>query len=82
MIKSLYPLIIGSVQNRQKKLLFFHYGESFFLSVMGLPLEERKCQNEEHFVDCNTRLHLENILENCGCLPMSIGSFTKNVKIL
>ena len=33
MIKSLDPLINGSVQYRQKKPLFFHYGESFFLSV-------------------------------------------------
>ena len=49
-------------------------------SFMGLPMEDRKCQNEENFVDCTTRHQLENILENCGCLPMSIGSFTKNVK--
>ena len=49
-------------------------------SFMGLPLDDRKCQNEENFLDCSTRNHLENVLENCGCLPMSIGSFIKNVK--
>ena len=49
-------------------------------SFMGLPMEDRNCQNEENFVDCTTRHHLENVLSNCGCLPMSIGSFIKNVK--
>ena len=48
-------------------------------SFMGLPLEKRKCQNEENFVDCTTRQHLDNVLANCGCLPMSIGSVIKNV---
>lgn len=47
-------------------------------SFMGLPLEDRKCQNKEDKVDCETRHHLANILVNCGCLPM--GSFTFNVK--
>ena len=47
---------------------------------MGLPLDDRKCQNEEDFIDCTTRHRLGNILLNCGCLPMSIGSFTNNVK--
>ena len=51
-------------------------------SFMGLPLSDRKCQNEENFVDCNTRHQLANILLNCGCLPMSIGSFTNNVKAM
>ena len=49
-------------------------------SFMGLPQEERNCQNKENFLDCTTRHHLENVLANCGCLPMSIGSFIKNVK--
>ena len=51
-------------------------------SFMGLPFDDRKCQNEENFVDCTTRQQLRNILVNCGCLPMSIGSFTKNVKTM
>ena len=42
MIKSLDPLINGSVQYRQKKPLFFHYGESFFLSVYPGGLQFRK----------------------------------------
>ena len=49
-------------------------------SFMGLPLNDRKCQNEENVVDCTTRHQLANILVNCGCLPMSIGSFTNNVR--
>ena len=49
-------------------------------SFLGLPLEDRDCQNEEDIGDCKTRHHLENVLDNCGCLPMSIGSFIKNVK--
>ena len=49
-------------------------------SFMGLSLNDRKCQNEENFVDCTTRHGLGNILLNCGCLPLSIGSFTNNVK--
>ena len=51
-------------------------------SFMGLPIEDRKCQNEENFVDCTTRQHLDNVLANCGCLPMSIGSIMKNVNNL
>ena len=49
-------------------------------SFMGLPLEVKDCQNEEDLVDCTTRHHRENVLDNCGCLPLSIGSAIKNVK--
>lgn len=49
-------------------------------SYMGLPLEDRDCQDEEDIVDCKTRHHQENVLDNCGCLPISIGSAIKNVK--
>ena len=31
-----HPLIKGSIQKGQKKLLFFHYVEGFFLTVHGV----------------------------------------------
>ena len=49
-------------------------------SFMGLPLEVIDCQNKEDIVDCKTRHHLKNVFNNCGCLPMTIGSFINNVK--
>ena len=49
-------------------------------SFLGLPLEAKDCQNEEDLVDCTTRHYQDNVLDNCGCLPLSIGSAIKNVK--
>ena len=42
-------------------------------SFLGLGKDTRKCQSVETFDDCKTRLYINNIKENCGCLPVSIG---------
>ena len=41
-------------------------------SFMGLHRDTRKCQNIETFDNCNTRLLLENLRKECGCLPLSL----------
>ena len=39
---------------------------------LGLDKDVRKCQNEEPFYNCTTRLYLHTVLGTCGCLPLSI----------
>ena len=41
-------------------------------SFLGLNQDSRQCQNIENYDTCNTRLHLENLRQKCGCLPLSI----------
>ena len=41
-------------------------------SFMGLNIESRKCQNIETFDDCKTRLYVEHLRKECGCLPLSL----------
>ena len=41
-------------------------------SFLGLDQDVRGCQNEEHYDECTTRQYIENMRENCGCLPLSI----------
>ena len=49
-------------------------------SFMGLDKGMRKCQNIETFDDCKTRLYVEHMRKECGCLPLSLG-FSKKVQI-
>ena len=46
-------------------------------SFLGLDREKRNCQTIESLDDCNTRIHLENLRLECGCLPLSL--WTKEV---
>ena len=46
-------------------------------SFLGLDREKRNCQTIESLNDCNTRIHLENLRQECGCLPLSL--WTKEV---
>ncbi len=39
---------------------------------MGLDKETRKCQNIETYDDCKTRLYIEHLKQECGCLPLSL----------
>ena len=48
-------------------------------SFMGLNRDTRKCQNVETYDNCNTRLLLENLRKECGCLPLSL-ILSKKVK--
>ena len=41
-------------------------------SFMGLDKGTRKCQNIETYDDCKTRLHVEHLRKECGCLPLSL----------
>ena len=39
---------------------------------MGLDKNTRKCNNVEKHDICSTRLLLENMRQECGCLPLSL----------
>ena len=41
-------------------------------SFMGLEKDTRKCQNIETYDDCKTRLYIEHLRQECGCLPLSL----------
>ena len=43
---------------------------------LGLDVNTRKCQNEEPFESCTTRQYLENIREQCNCVPFPLQNFT------
>ena len=40
-------------------------------SFMGLKSDKRKCQSIETYHDCLTRKYIENMMKDCGCLPLS-----------
>ena len=41
-------------------------------SFMGLDKDTRKCQNIETYDDCKTRLYIEHLKQECGCLPLHL----------
>ena len=41
-------------------------------SFMELDENTRNCQNIETYDDCNTRVYLKNLIQECGCLPLSL----------
>ena len=41
-------------------------------SFLGLEKDTRHCQNIETYHDCKTRVHIENLRQECGCLPLSL----------
>ena len=49
-------------------------------SFMELDENTRNCQNIETYDDCNTRVHLKNLIQECGCLPLSL-RLSEKVKI-
>ena len=44
-------------------------------SFMGLDEDVRGCQNEENYDDCTTNNYIEDMRQQCGCLPLSIRTF-------
>lgn len=42
---------------------------------MGLDEDVRGCQNEKNFDDCTTNNYIEDMRQQCGCLPLSIRTF-------
>ena len=43
-------------------------------SFFGLKKDARNCQNIETFDDCITRKYIEKMKQECGCIPLSLGS--------
>ena len=41
-------------------------------SFLGLDQEDKQCQNEESHDNCRTRLYIDTLLNECGCLPFDI----------
>ena len=41
-------------------------------SFLGLDRDIRKCQNIETYDDCKTRLYVDMLRKECGCLPLSL----------
>ena len=50
-------------------------------SFMGLDRDTINCQNIETYDDCQTQLHVENMRQHCGCLPLSL-KLSEEVKVL
>ena len=40
-------------------------------SFLGLDINSRKCQNVGTYNDCKTKLYIEKMMYECGCLPLS-----------
>ena len=41
-------------------------------SYMGLDRATRNCQETETYNKCKTWLHVDNLRQECGCLPLSL----------
>ena len=41
-------------------------------SYLGLNQGVRECQDKEPLYNCTTRIFIDTISDNCGCLPFSI----------
>ena len=46
-------------------------------SFLGLNMEDRACQNEATIENCTTRHYINDLLEQCDCLPLSITTSNK-----
>ena len=40
-------------------------------SFLGLSQDSKQCK-EEPFYNCTTRHYIQAVIENCGCLPLTI----------
>ena len=39
---------------------------------MELDINSRKCQDVESYDDCKTWVHIKNLRQECGCLPLNL----------
>ena len=39
---------------------------------MGLDRETKNCQNVKDYDDCKTKSYVENLRQECGCLPLAL----------
>ena len=46
-------------------------------SFLGLDMKDRGCQNEEPLENCTTRHYINDLLQQCNCLPLSITTSNK-----
>ena len=43
-------------------------------SYLELDEDVRGCQTTEPYYNCTTRIHLDNIVKKCGCLPLPLAN--------
>ena len=41
-------------------------------SFMGLDRETKNCQDVEAYDECKTKSYVENLRQECGCLPLAL----------
>ena len=41
-------------------------------SFLGLHENVKGCQNVEHIDECKTKLYIETVMEDCGCIPLNL----------
>ena len=51
-------------------------------SFMELDITARECQKNDIYGDCKTGLHIKNLRQECGCLPLSLRLSDKVMKNL
>ena len=51
-------------------------------SYLSLDPEFRGCQNEEPLHNCTTRAYKTRLLEECGCLPLNLGTSNEVLLII
>ena len=51
-------------------------------SFDSLDQNIRYCQNEESINDCTTRQYMDELLRDCGCLPIKMRQNEKVIKKL
>ena len=59
--------LVGEFQFNLQSLKELKVSDSF----LTRDVDSRKCQNIETYNDCETRLYIKNMTQECGCLPLS-----------
>ena len=49
-------------------------------SFMELDINARECQKKDIYDDCKTWLHIKNLGQECGCIPLSLRLSDKVIK--
>ena len=50
-------------------------------SFLGMEMDVKKCQNEIPLEECTTKLYINSLLKQCGCLPLHLISANKVRKL-
>ena len=51
-------------------------------SFLGMDMDVKKCQDEIPIEECTTRHFIDDLLDQCGCLPLSLTSNNNKVRKL